>query len=133
MDPLKPLPPSTPLTADQQAALKKLHAAATQLEGVFVGMLFKEMQSTVPTDDGIFGKQSNAEGIWRDMLSDKQADVAAQTGQFGIAKMIESQLRAQVLATGLVPKMPSAATPPAVPPGVTSPTLLGPTTDEDQP
>lgn len=133
MDPLKPLPPSTPLTADQQAALKKLHAAATQLEGVFIGMLFKEMQSTVPTDGGIFGKQSNAEGIWRDMLSDKQADAAAQTGSFGIAKMIESQLRAQVLATGLVPKMPSAAAPPAVPPGMTSPSLPGPASDEEQP
>ena len=135
MDPLKPLPPSTPLTADQQAALKKLHAAATQLEGVFVGMLFKEMQSTVPTDDGIFGKQSNAEGIWRDMLSDKQADVAAQTGQFGIAKMIESQLRAQVLASSAnVPKVPGSLTTPTVPPALSSPgSLLGPASDEDQP
>ncbi len=71
MDPLKALPPATPLTADQQAALKKLHAAATQLEGVFVGMLYKEMQSTVPKD-GILGKQSNAESMWQDMLADKQ-------------------------------------------------------------
>ena len=112
MDPLKALPSSAPLTADQQAALKKLHAAATQLEGVFVGMLFKEMHSTVPTD-GILGKQSNAEKTWQDMLDEKQADAIAQTGSFGIAKMVESQLRAQVLGN------PSAA--PTVPPAVSSP------------
>jgi hypothetical protein len=61
VDPLNGLPSSTPLTADQQAALKKLHDAATQLEGVFAGMLFKEMHKTVPDDGGIFGKKSNAE------------------------------------------------------------------------
>ena len=55
MDPLNSLTNTTPLTADQQAALKKLHAAATQLEGVFVGMLFKEMHKTVDKDT-IFGK-----------------------------------------------------------------------------
>jgi hypothetical protein len=29
MDPLKPLPPSTPLSPEQQEGLKKLHDAAT--------------------------------------------------------------------------------------------------------
>src|SRR5580700_8572166 len=98
MDPLNALPASTaPLTPAQEEGLKKLHAAATQLEGVFVGMLFKEMQSTVPTD-GILGKQSNADAMWKDMLVEKQSDAIAQTGSFGIAKMVEQQLRAQVLA-----------------------------------
>ncbi len=32
------------------------------------------------------------------MLDEKQADAIAQTGSFGIAKMVEHQLRAQVLA-----------------------------------
>ena len=108
MDPLKSLDANAPLTDVQQAALKKLHAAATQLEGVFVGMLLKEMNSTVPTD-GILGKQSNAEAMWKDMLADKQADAISQTGSFGIAKMVESQLRAQVLADpGSSPTVPSA-------------------------
>ncbi|MGA2392450.1 MAG: rod-binding protein [Candidatus Lustribacter sp.] len=134
MDPLKPLPPAAPLTADQQAALKKLHAAATQLEGVFVGMLFKEMQSTVPTDDGIFGKQSNADGIWKDMLSTEQANQAAKSGSFGIAKLVEDQLRAQVLASSsAVPKVPGSLTTPTVPPAMAAPTLLQPSSDEDQP
>jgi Rod binding domain-containing protein len=109
MDPIDAAGNSTPLTADQQAALKKLHAAATQLEGVFVGMLFKEMNSTVPTD-GILGKQSNAEAMWKDMLAEKQADAIAQTGSFGIAKMVENQLRAQVIGNpGTAPTVPSGA------------------------
>jgi Rod binding domain-containing protein len=117
MDPIKP---AAPLTADQQAALKKLHDAATQLEGVFVGMLFKEMHSTVPKDT-IFGKDSNAEDTWNDMLDEKRADAIATTGSFGIAKMVESQLRASVIG-GADPinasKLPTAANyevPPSLP------------------
>jgi Rod binding domain-containing protein len=132
MDPLKALPPATPLTADQQAALKKLHAAATQLEGVFVGMLYKEMQSTVPKD-GILGKQSNAESMWQDMLADKQSDAIAQSGSFGIAKMIENQLRAQVLAgTKTVPNLPASMTTPQLPPGMTAPPSISSPTNEDE-
>ena len=37
MDPINALPSATPLTADQQAALKKLHAAATQLSAPEAG------------------------------------------------------------------------------------------------
>jgi Rod binding domain-containing protein len=103
-----PLPSATPLTADQQAALKKLHDAATQLEGVFVGMLFKEMHSSIPKDT-IFGKQSNADDMWQSMLDEKQADSIAKTGSFGIAKMVESQLRAQVIGSVSSASLSSAA------------------------
>ena len=101
---------SAPLTADQQTALKKLHDAATQLEGVFVGMLFKEMHSDKPDSD-IFGKTSNADNTWNDMLDEKRADAIAKTGSFGIAKIVEQQLRASVLASatplpGAVPATP---------------------------
>ena len=107
--------PSTPLTADQQAALKKLHAAATQLEGVFVGMLFKEMHKTVDKDT-IFGKDTNADDTWQDMLDEKQADAIAKTGSFGIASMVEKQLRAQVLGTpASAPSLPASVTGPVVP------------------
>jgi flagellar protein FlgJ len=87
---------NAPLTADQTAALKKLHDAATQLEGVFVGMLFKEMHSDKPDTD-IFGKTSNAENTWNDMLDQERANAIAKTGSFGIAKIVEQQLRASVL------------------------------------
>jgi Rod binding domain-containing protein len=91
-------PSGAPLTTAQQAALKKLHDAATQLEGVFVGMLFKEMHSDEPQSD-IFGKTSNADTTWQDMLDEKRADAIAKTGSFGIAKMVESQLRAGVIGS----------------------------------
>jgi Rod binding domain-containing protein len=114
-----PAASNAPLTPEQTAALKKLHDAATQLEGVFVGMLFKEMHEGESKSD-IFGQKSNAEDTWNDMLDEKRADAIAKTGQFGIAKMVESQLRASVLAsvtpipgTGTAPK--NAYATPALP------------------
>jgi Rod binding domain-containing protein len=95
---VKPAASNAPLTPEQTAALGKLHDAATQLEGVFVGMLFKEMHEGEDKSD-IFGEKSNAEDTWNSMLDEKRADAIAKTGQFGIAKMVESQLRATVLAS----------------------------------
>jgi Rod binding domain-containing protein len=114
MDIIK-LPSSTPLTPEQTAALKKLHDAATQLEGVFVGMLFKEMHSDKPDSD-IFGKTSNAENTWEDMLDEKRADAIAKTGSFGIAKMVEQQLRESVIASATPQPGSAAAAPAAAPP-----------------
>jgi|GEM_PF-1445505 Rod binding domain-containing protein len=141
MDIMRPLPNTTPLTAEQQAGLKKLHDAATQLEGVFVGMLFKEMHSSVPKDT-IFGKQSNADDMWQSMLDEKQSDAIAKTGSFGIAKMVESQLRAQVIGSSASASLSSASAAAAaasaasaaaaVPPGVTSMPLPG-LAGEDEP
>jgi Rod binding domain-containing protein len=95
---------NAPLTAEQTAALKKLHNAAVQLEGVFVGMLFKSMRENEP-QEGLFGKESNADKTWKDMLDEKRADAVASTGQFGIAKIVEQQLRAQVLGSPNVDPM----------------------------
>jgi Rod binding domain-containing protein len=79
-------------------------------------MLFKEMHKTVDKDT-IFGKDTNADDTWQDMLDEKQADAIAKQGSFGIAKMVESQLRAQVLAgASSVPVIPqSLVKPPAEP------------------
>lgn len=111
MDPTNAVSPSSqaPLSPAQQSALKGLHQAATQLEGVFLGMVFKEMHADEPQDT-IFGKESNAEQTWNDMLDEKRADAMAQTGQIGIAKMIEQQLRASVLASAA-----NGTAPPPVP------------------
>jgi Rod binding domain-containing protein len=98
MDPLATASSAAPLTAEQQSALKKLHEAATQLEGVFVGMLFKAMHENAP-EESLTGKVTNAEQTWNDMLDEKRADAMAQTGQLGIAKMIENQLRASVIGS----------------------------------
>jgi Rod binding domain-containing protein len=99
MDNVNRIPPAgTPLTADQQAKLQKLHDAATQLEGVFVGMLFKEMRKSAP-ETSIFGKVDQAEKNFEDMLDEKRADLLAKSGQLGIAKIVEQQLRASVLGS----------------------------------
>lgn len=87
----------TQLTAAQQQALQKLHSAATQLEGVFLDMLFSAMRDTVPKQ-GIFGDQSMAEDTFQQMLDEQRAQSVAQSGSFGIAKVLEQQLRASVLS-----------------------------------
>lgn len=86
-----------PLTPQQQAALQRLHSAATQLEGVFLDMLFSAMRATVPKES-IFGQQSSSEETFQQMLDEQQSQQVAKTGSFGIAKVLEQQLRASVLA-----------------------------------
>ncbi len=97
MDIRKTEPAAPPLTPEQQGALKRLHQAATQLEGVFLNMLFKAMRDTVPKQS-IFGKESSAEGTFQGMLDQKQADTMAQSGSFGVARVLEAQLRSSVLS-----------------------------------
>jgi Rod binding domain-containing protein len=85
------------LTPAQQQALKRLHDAATQLEGVFLQMVMDAMQSTVPKES-IFGKESASEETWQSMLSNERAQAIAKSGTLGIAKVLEEQLKSQVLA-----------------------------------
>jgi flagellar protein FlgJ len=85
------------LTPDQQTALRRLHQAAQQFEGVFLGMLFKEMRATVP-QAGLFGAESSTTQTFTEMLDQQRAQQLAATGSMGIAKLIEQQLKASVLA-----------------------------------
>lgn len=84
-------------TPQQKAALQRLHSAATQLEGVFLDMLFSAMRDTVPKES-IFGKQSGAEGTFQTMLDEQRSQQMAKSGSFGIAKVLEEQLKNSVLA-----------------------------------
>jgi Rod binding domain-containing protein len=88
---------AAPLTPVQQKALAGLHKATQQFEGVFLGMLFKQMRETVP-QDGIFGKDSSSTQTWTEMLDQQRAQSLASTGSLGIAKIMENQLRASVLS-----------------------------------
>ncbi len=90
-------PSQAPLTNDQQAALKKLHQAAQQMESLFVDMLFKEMRKSAPPVS-LTGKTSNAEATFSDMLDEKRAEALSTSGSLGIGKILEQQLRASVLA-----------------------------------
>lgn len=86
-----------PLTPLQKQALARLHAAATQLEGVFMQMLMSAMQQTVPKES-IFGQQSTADDTYQQMLDDQRATAMAKSGNVGIARILEEQLRSSVLA-----------------------------------
>jgi peptidoglycan hydrolase FlgJ len=83
-------------TPEQQQALKKLHEAATQLEGVFMQMVMNAMEDTVPKDS-IFGKQDPGTETWQSMLNDQRAKAIAESGSLGIARVLEEQLKNQVL------------------------------------
>jgi flagellar protein FlgJ len=85
------------LTQQQKAALDRLHTAATQLEGVFLDMLFSAMRDTV-SKETIFGKQSGAEDTFQTMLDEQRSQSVAQSGSFGIARVLEEQLRQSVLS-----------------------------------
>jgi len=86
------------LTDEQKAALKHLHAAAQQFESLFVNMLFKSMRAASPQTSITGEKLSPAETTFTEMLDEKRSEALAQTGSFGIAKVLEDQLKASVLA-----------------------------------
>ncbi len=88
---------SQPLSPVQQQAMKRLDQAATQLEGVFLQLVMGAMDKTV-SHDSIFGKQSNGERVFQSMLNQQRAEEMAKTGSIGIAKILEEQLKASVLA-----------------------------------
>jgi flagellar protein FlgJ len=106
-------PTAAPLTDAQKAALAKLHTAAQQLEGLFINMLFKTMRESSP-DTSVFGKVSESEKTFKEMLDQQRADKLAQTGNLGLAKMIEQSLRATVINTA--PSSGGAAQTPDLPP-----------------
>jgi Rod binding domain-containing protein len=95
--PIDPVNNDQNLTPQQKQALAKLHDAATQFEGVFVEMLMNAMQDTVP-EQSIFGQQDSSEQTWQGMLNDERSQEMAKNGSFGLAKQLEDQMRAQVLA-----------------------------------
>lgn len=86
------------LTEQQKEALKRLHAAATQFEGIFVDMLFKSMRAASPKAS-LTGKVSETEKTFAEMLDQKRSEQLAQSGSLGIAKILEAQLREAVLAS----------------------------------
>ena len=91
-------PAARPLTADQKQALSRLHQAATQLEGVFLEMVMNEMQDTVPKES-LFGPDSSqSEETFQSMLNNERSQAIASSGSLGIGKVLEQQLRAQVMS-----------------------------------
>lgn len=80
--------------ATEATAMQRLHKAAQQFEGVFVGMVMHVMRESVP-DDSLFGS-SNTEQMFGEMLDEQRSQAVAGSGELGIAKIIEKQLAPQV-------------------------------------
>ena len=71
----------------------KLNVAAKQFEAIFIRQMLSAARQT-DFGGGLF--DSEALGTFRQMQDEKFADIAAQTGAFGIARQIEAQLASQL-------------------------------------
>lgn len=69
---------------------EKFREVAEMYEKHFIRSMMKEMRATV--HESGFTKQNNAEKIFREQLDDNYAEKWSQTGGFGLADMIHSQL-----------------------------------------
>ena len=93
----------TPLSAPPSLSLspvgerEQLSAAAKQFEAIFVRQMLSAARKT-NFGENIF----SSEGLntFRQMQDDRFADIAAQTGAFGFATMIEAQLARHLPSEG---------------------------------
>lgn len=75
---------------------KELKEACKGFEGMFLGMMYKQMRATVP-ENTLFG-ESNGQKIFRDMYDQQLMDNIAEGGGIGLADMLYKQLSPQVSA-----------------------------------
>jgi Rod binding domain-containing protein len=80
---------------------QRLKKACKQFESVLVGQMLKQMRESVPKTD-LFGSDEK-ESMFRGMLDDEIAMNASNSGAFGLADVIYSQLAPKNLA-----KVPAA-------------------------
>lgn len=69
---------------------KKLKKACSDLEAVFVNMMFKQMRNTVQKSD-LFGG-GYAEEMYEDMLFDKYSEEASKNNGVGLGDILYRQL-----------------------------------------
>jgi flagellar protein FlgJ len=88
---------ATTQPAKPQTEREQLAGAAKAFEAIFVRQILAAARKT---DFGgeMFGGQSL--DTFRQMQDERFADIASQSGAFGIAKMIEAQLSAQSSPSG---------------------------------
>lgn len=91
VNPISSLEPATSATSATSNAAKEKRALE-ELEHFFLFTLLQEMRKSIP-QDGLF-KGGAERGIYEEMMDDALSGAMAKTGQFGIAKTIEAQLRA---------------------------------------
>ena len=90
---IDPLASTAPAMPPPGAMVDKVREkkALEELEHLFIFMLMKEMRNSVPAD-GLFGESSELR-TYTEMFDDAASEEMAKAGQFGIAKMMDQQLR----------------------------------------
>lgn len=92
------LAPKTPDSPGAEADAAKIRQVARQFEAIFVRQMLAEARKT-SLDNGensLFGQQDQT---FREMQDARFADLAAEKGTFGLARMIEKQLTARSAAS----------------------------------
>jgi flagellar protein FlgJ len=80
------------LKVDKSApGYEKMHKQATELEGVFLNTLMKEMFSSIKADEASFGG-GFAEETWRGMQAEQFAGALAEQGGIGLADQLMGDL-----------------------------------------
>ncbi|MBQ3335836.1 MAG: rod-binding protein [Selenomonadaceae bacterium] len=70
---------------------REIKDASVQLEAIFLKLMYNEMWKTVPKSN-LFGENSNAMDIYRDMYNEELTKKAAEGGGIGLADFIYGQL-----------------------------------------
>ena len=85
------------LPATQGSDRQRLAAAAQQFEAIFLRQMLAAARKA-DFGDPLLGGSANGGGLdtFRQMQDDKFAEIASQTGAFGLAKQIEAQLSRQM-------------------------------------
>ena len=105
MSPLSVTSSAVPAATGERA---KLAAAAKQFEAIFIRQMLSAARQT-DFGGGLF--DSEALGTFRQMQDERFAEIASQTGAFGIAKQIEAQLASQQgVANGSAPTAAASKT-----------------------
>jgi flagellar protein FlgJ len=107
--------PSLPNTASalpaDATARDKLSSVAKQFEGIFLRqMLASARKTNFAGEDSLFSSQ--AMDTFTQMQDERFADIASNTGAFGLAKMIETHLAKFVSADATSASAPAAAASP---------------------
>jgi flagellar protein FlgJ len=75
----------------------KLHKAAQDLEGIFIGELFKAMRATVP-EDGLLS-QAPGQDLFQGLMDDRMASLQAERSKGGLSESLYRQLSRRLDAT----------------------------------
>jgi Rod binding domain-containing protein len=101
ISPLKPHVQVADLPIEQLAGNKNISEAdkvgevCRQFEAVLLRQILQETRKTVVSSS--VTEDSNASGIYNDMINNQLADSISKSGAFGLAKSLQAQLTHQVL------------------------------------